>query len=694
MLISRNWLQTFFSDELPTAEELEHALMFHAFEIDGIEQKGNDSILDVKVTPNRGHDCLSHAGIAKEISAILKLPLKSNPYAAPAAEDTLSAGSVLNATNVPSAAGAISELTGTDETFNFSSAPVVDAAKSNVSSIQAAGVRVSIETDLCSRYIAAHIKNIKVGPSPDWLREHLESVGQRSINNVVDATNYIMFHLGQPLHAFDAGKLQAKDGIYTISVRVAKSGEKMIALDEKEYTLSESVLVIASGAEGAHLQKVIGVAGVKGGMPAVVTEATTDIIIESANFDGVSTRKTAQALKLRTDASTRFEQVISPELAAHGMRAVVNMILDLAGGELTSVVDVYPHPQEKKTAGVSVEKINRVLGVTLTGAEVADVFQRLGFGYKEVGGVFEVVVPSERLDLEIPEDLVEEVGRIVGYDHVLPKELPPLNQPIEINKNFYWSEKIREFLTVRGFSEVFTSVFADQGERVVLNKVDGVKPYMRDSLISGLQDALTRNQRNKDLLKISQVRLFEIGIVWRLGREILCIGLAVEEVKKQLSVADFIKELDKELGTQKLKPNVTASGPLGVTSIVEIDLSYIVENLLSPDTYDQLELSQTDRYELYSKYPYIVRDVAFWIPDGIELDRFPSYFLDTIDSAIAGSNLEITINFLDQFQRDTRTSLAYRLIFQSFNRTLTDEEVNSIMEKVYTKLKAQEFEIR
>lgn len=652
--------------------------MFHAFEIDGIEQKGSDYILDVKITPNRGHDCLSHAGIAKEISAILKLPLKSNPYAATASEDTLVALRTVPADKVSSEAGAVSDLVGTDETFNFSAAGHQgDAAKSNVSSVPTADVVVSIDTDLCSRYVAAHIKGIKVGPSPDWLREHLESVGQRSINNVVDATNYIMFHLGQPLHAFDASKLVQKEGKYAVSVRPAKVSEKMLALDEKEYALNESMLVIAD----ANADRAIGIAGVKGGMPAGITEATTDIIIESANFDGVSTRKTAQALKLRTDASARFEQVISPELAMCGMHAVVNMILDLAGGELQGIVDVYPNPQEKKTASVTVDKINKMLGIMLTGAEVANVFQRLGFAYKEVGGMFEVMVPFERLDLEIAEDLVEEVGRIVGYDRVLPIELPPLNQPIEVNKNFYWSEKIREFLTVRGFSEVFTSVFAEEGERVVLNKVDGVKPHMRTQLGRGLINALTNNKRNKEFLGLQRIQIFEIGTVWVNGKEKITLGLAVENKKGEKNAIGTLLDLEQSLGA-----NVSEKD--GDPSIRECYLDDLTQGLPEPSQYSDLPLSLTERYELYSKYPYIVRDVAFWTPMGTD----EKHIEQTIKTE--AGDLCIKISRFDRFDKDGKISLAYRLIFQSFDRTLVETEVNTQMEKVYAKLKAEGFEIR
>ena len=635
MLISRNWLQTFFTDPLPTADALSEALTFHVFEIDRVEQKGNDALLDVKVTPNRGHDCLCYAGIAKEVSAILKLPLKLNP----------GAGGKIDF----SAAGRRGDV------VKSSFPPALT---------QAPSVSVHIETVLCSRYIVGYIKGVKVGPSPTWLQERLESIGQRSVNNVVDATNYVMFTLGQPLHAFDAKKLEQKNGSYAISVRQAKPGETLLALDGKEYTLQESMMVIAD----AHRDVVIGVAGVKGGMPAGISAETTDILIESANFEGVSVRKTAQTLKLRTDASQRFEQQLSPELAAFGMQAVIDLILEIAcplpgrGVEdgLIGCIDVYPHPQKQTYVSITVEKINHILGLQLTGAEVAESFERLSFGYKEVDGVFEVVVPPLRLDLEIAQDLVEEVGRIVGYDCVPTLMLPAFTKTPEVNKHFYWAEKIREFLIEQGFSEVFTSVFSEQGERVVLNKVDGVKPYLRTSLTGGLAEALEKNIRNKELLCLKQVKIFEIGTVWKEGVEILTYDLAVEVVKKEKTLAEYKAAVEAMLRTI---PEVVAQ-------------------------YEDLPTSTTERYKLFSRYPYIVRDVAFWTNGATEPTELEEFL-----SSVAGDLCVKTMQF-DQFEKEGRTSYGYRLIFQSFDRTLTDEDATLAMDQVYKALQQKGFEIR
>lgn len=611
MKISRNWLQGYFNDALPDAQVLADALTFHAFEIESVDSvesatadhgAGKDWVLDVKVTPNRGHDCLSHRGIAKELSVILKLPL--------------------NKANDP-----------------FAQTPDLSHKTDTI--------RVMIENPaLCKRYIAGYIRGVKVGPSPEWLRSALEAVGQRSINNIVDATNLVMFNVGQPLHAFDAAKLSQKDGSYAIAVRHAREGESMLALDDKTYALSPAHLVIVD----AHADAAIGIAGVKGGKPAGVSEATTDIIIESANFDGVATRKTAATLKLRTDASARFEQVISPELAAYGMQQVVNVIRAVAGGEVVGFVDEYPNAQKPREVRVALSKINSVLGVALSEEEVTDVFARLGFSSVHQGEVFIVTPPFERLDIEISEDLIEEVGRIVGYDNVPATPLPPAEKKPAINALFYTCEKIREELMAAGYSEVFTSVFADKGERVVANKVDGVRPYLRDSIIPGLEDALKRNKTVKDLLGLAEVKLFEIGVVWKGGKEVVMVGKVSE------------KEKASEM------PIVPAVA----------------------DHYDDLPLSRATRYQSFSKYPYIVRDLSLWIPD---TDEARTVLITQIFPAYSRGLLRNVILF-DQFKKDSRNSLAFHLIFQSFEKTLTDEEANQIMADIHKAAQEQGFEIR
>lgn len=593
MKISRDWLQKYFEKPLPSAQELAGALTFHAFEIESVE----DNVLDVKITPNRGHDCLSYRGIAKEVSAILNVPIASDP---------------------------------------LGDMPVLPATPT---------LRVHIEDGRCLRYIGGVIKGVRVGPSPAWLVKRLAAMGQKSINNVVDATNFVMFNIGQPLHAFDAAKLMAKDG-HAIEIRHAREGENILALDAKEYSLTPDMLIIAD----KHADVGIGIAGVKGGVAASITEATTDLIIESANFDGASVRKTAKALNLRTDASQRFEQVISPELAAYGMRAAADLIVKLAGGEVVGFVDVYPNPQETHAVEIALQRINDTLGLSLSGEQVAHVFERLGFSYIDLRNRYNVTIPFERLDLEISEDLIEEVGRIIGYDAVPAVELPLVSGTIAVNQNFAAAERVREDLTARGYSEVFTSVFQDEGERAVLNKVDSVRPYLRATLTHGLNEALKKNIPHKDLLALQEVKLFEIGAVWKDGEEKMMVGIVSE------------KESAKE---DPLSMYVKAS-----------------------ETYESLPLSATERYQSFSRYPSITRDIALWVPAETSSEDVQK------DIQEYAGDLCVRVDLFDEFKKGERISFAFRLVFQSFEKTLTDDEVKPHMDAVYAAVAKQGWEVR
>lgn len=588
MKISKQWLDNFFDTPLPSAQEVADALTFHAFEIDGIEKVGNDSVLDVKVTANRGHDCLSHRAIAKELSAILNIPLAKDP---------------------------------------FKKTP--DLSK------KTDAVTVTIESSaLCKRYIAGYVKGVKVGPSPEWLKTSLEAIGQRSINNVVDATNLVMFNTGQPLHAFDSAKL----GSFDIGVRLARKGERIVALDTKEYALTESMLLITAG------DIPVGIAGVKGGMPAAVDETTQDIVIESANFDGVSVRKTASALKLRTDASARFEQVISPELAAYGMQQAVDLILAIAGGEVQGFVDEYPSPQTAKPVSVSTSFVNATLGTMLSDGDIEDVFKRLQFAYEKKGSEFVITPPFERLDIVIPEDLAEEVGRIVGYDKVPAVPLSQFPKPVEASQNFLAGERVREELMSQGYSEVYTSVFAEKGERTVLNKVDGVRPHLRSDTADSLKEAISKNVLNR----MESVKLFEIGTVWKKGKEEIHVarGGEKEEVKEEV-----LSSTDGEaVGT--------------------------------------LPVSTTERYVPFSKFPFILRDISFWAPITIDVEKFRDQIAKWAGPAC------LNVKCFDRFEKGEKVSLAYRITFQSFDRTLTDDEVNAVMKKVTEEVTKEGFEVR
>ena len=614
MKISRAWLQKYFDEELPNGQALADAFTFHSFEVE--EQK--DDLLDLKVLPDRAGYALSHRGVAYELAAALGVPLKQDP---------------------------LREALPSWPHSEVLSVEIEDPKK-------------------CLRYIGAVIKGVKVGPSPMWLKEALESVDQGSINNVVDATNYVMLNVGQPLHAFDANKLQQKDGKYAIGVQDVvedeMSGKKVgipftaLGKDTNGYLLSEGTLVVADKNNG---DKVLAVAGIKGGVVAEVTPQTTDLIIEAANFDGTSVRHTAQRLKLFTDASSRFQNRPSPELAAYGMRDVLALIQEIAGGEVDGVVDVYPNPVHPNAVSVTLSRINGLLGSSFSNDEVRNAYERLSLPTEIAGDTFTVTPPFERTDLLIPEDLIEEVGRVLGYDRLPPTELPPLSYKPDQTR-FRGIERMKDQLVEQGFTEVSTQSFTKKGDIMLANPLDKNKPALRTSLKENLDEALAQAQHYAPLVLSpgEKPHLFEVGSVFpKEGEHVeMRMSEAPEAWGKDFPTVDNLSKAKLEEYGKEYEPKRYELGP----------------------------------FKPFSQYPFVVRDVAFW-SDG-KMDAAE------IEKMIKGEAGELCtkISLFDRFEKEGKVSLAYRLIFQSFDRTLTDEEVNAHMEKVYSALKAQGFEIR
>jgi phenylalanyl-tRNA synthetase beta chain len=602
MKVSLKWLQKYI-EQMPSAEAVSDAFTFHAFEID--EMQGD--MLDVKVLPNRAADCLCHRGIAKELGAILNVPLAHDPLRE-----------------------AIPDFPRTDL------------------------LRVEIDgSKKCLRYMGALVQGVKVGPSPAWLKEALESVGQRSINNVVDATNYVMLNIGQPLHAFDAKKLKQHDGSYAIKVREAKEGEKITSLSGDEYTLTPNILLITD----AHADAALGIAGVKGGKQAQVTEETTDIIVESANFDGTLTRRAAQALKLFTDASVRFQNRPSPELCAYGMRDVLALILEIAGGTVVGVVDEYRQRTFTDAVEVSRARVNGLLGADFTLEEVTDVFRRLDLSVQVEGENFVVTPPFERTDITIPENLVEEVGRILGYDRIEPKELPALATAPD-QARYRGIEKMKDQLVEQGFIEVSTQSFAKKGDVTLANPLDKNMPALRTSLEANLADALARAKHMAPLVLApgQKPKLFEVGTVFPKGGEFI-----------ELRMTETVPAWGE---------NFPMHDNLSVAKLEEYGKDY------QPKRY------ALGAYKPFSLYPFVTRDIAFWVPAGTDT----AVVEQTIREHAGG--LLVRLDQFDRFEKEGRVSYAFKLVFQSVDRTLTDAEVNDLMEKISASLRLLGYEVR
>ncbi|MBP9717419.1 MAG: phenylalanine--tRNA ligase subunit beta [Candidatus Pacebacteria bacterium] len=636
MLFSRHWLQTFFESTLPSAEVIGEKLTFHSSEIEEVVAVGEDTVFDIKILPDKSAWLLSHRGVAKELAVMLDLEIKNDPLA----------------TDVES-------LTQTD------------------------AVQVASTTPTCDYYSVVRISGVKVGESPAWLKTALEAIGQRSINNIVDATNYVMFNLGQPLHAFDAGKLTAKDGVHNITVRSAKDSEAFTSLTGEEYVLTTDDAVITDG----HNDTVLALAGVKGGVGSGVDKSTTDIILESAHFDRVATRLTSKRHKLQTDASKRYENGIDRTLAQYGLVAGANLIAQVAGGEVVGMRSVGGGEITKRApVSVSLTRINSVLGLTLTQAEVEAIIKRFGYEYTLANEMLEVTPPFERDDLVIAEDVIEEIGRMYGLGHIV--SIAPTPIPVaEYNARHYYAQMIREALVGIVFSEVYTSTFRANDVVKIENALASDKGYLRSTLVENIKEAGERNIGHRDLLGLSAVKIFEIGTVFNSESEEFRVCLLIQ------SGTSYKAKQDEPLVAEAL---ATLTDALGVTpvlltnenGVVEFSLDALLPQLPAVTTYEVVESSEAIRYQPFSVYPSVSRDIAMWVEEGVEVG--------TVEAALraAAGPLLARLTHLDTFTKDGRTSLAFRLVFQSNQKTLDGAEVDKLMQAVYSDVAKAGWEAR
>lgn len=628
MKISYNWLQSYFKEPLPTPEKLGEGITMHAFEIEEISNVGTDTVLDIKVLPNRAHDCLSHYGIAKEVSTIFNIPLSKVPF----------------------------------------TQPPVFTPQSNT-------LEVKLSTPKVKRFVSAYIEGLVVGPSPEWLKERLESLGQRSINNVVDATNFVMFDLGQPMHAFSVDQFKREGTGVSIDVRESVEGESAKTLDGTDRLIPTGSILITDG--NTDGKTILGIAGIKGGAHAEITSETKSIILEAACFDAETIRRSSKLLRLRTDASARFENNIAPELAGFALEACVKLILEIASNSETRVegyVDQYPIKQIVREIDVTLKECNRILGTTLNSNEVKEILKRLNLPFAQDGDVFKIIPPFERLDIAIKEDVIEEIGRIFGLEHI-PTTFPEhFKAQREVNKNFYYSFKVRQILMSLGFSEVYTYAMQNNGEILLENPLASDKNFLRHTLAYGLSRSLELNTNNAPLFGLGDIKIFEIGKVFEKDREFCSLGIAIGAV--QTKRGNVIEEL------RRVKDELTASlGTAPAFIDVEdrmllVDFDALVAKLPEPTSYVPYIQPAQIKYSAPSPYPFVLRDIALFVPETIESDEVQS----TITRE--AGELLVRLDLFDVFKKEGKVSYAFRLVFRSADKTLSDDLVNKVMEKV------------
>ena len=661
MKISYNWLQSFFIKKLPLPEKLADLLTIHSFETEVIGKSNSDIILDIDILPNRAHDCSSHNGIAREISVLLEYPFNLVDYSKKIKEDKELASKL---------------------------------------------VKVEIkEKELCPRYAARVLSNVKIGPSPQWIQERLRACGLRPISNVVDITNYTMLETGQPLHAFDLDKLTSGK----IIVRKAKKGEKIITLDNEKYDLDENILVIADE------KKPVCIAGIKGGKGPEIDAQTKRIVLEAANFNPQFIRNGSKQLKLETDASWRFEREIDSNLAEEAINMAAYLVQDIAEGKvLKGIVDVFSKKINPKTINLDIEKVNNLLGIKVTKKEVIDILEKLDFKVKTVGNKLSVSIPMRRIDVSIPEDLIEEIGRIYGFEKIVSK-LPraSLIPPVR-NENLVYKNKIRHIFINSGFSEVYNYSFVSEKESVeVANPVSQEQKYMRSNLTVNL---LKNVEENKKYFK--EVRLFEIGKVFnkikssknkieevdKLGavlsldeknsqaQEFYILKGLVDSLLNKLRISDIWYDDAIEKNDSSV-PNFCNINRRAQIKVGNDCLGWIAETnsriaAFEIDFGKLVELATEERiYSPPSKYPSVVRDIAILTNKETKIITV----MNLINSS--GGALIVDIDLFDIYEGnnipDSKKSLAFHIIYQSDDHTLTDKEVNDLHQKVTKTLKEE-----
>ena len=674
-----------FVDVKAAPADLASRLSLAGVAIDSVEESPAGPVFDAEVTANRPA-CLGHYGIAREVSAIYRLQLKSlQPKLTEIAEKAADATSV------------------------------------------------EIESpELCGRFTARILRGVKVQRSPDWLRQRLEAMGQKSINNVVDVTNYVMFELGQPMHAYDFDKLNER----RIIVRRARAGEKLRTLDGIERALTKDMCVISDAT------RAMGVGGVMGGSDTEISFSTRNILLEAAWFDPISVRRTAKALGLRSEASYRFERGADPEMAELASRRAAELIQQVAGGELLAgVVDAYPSREPEKKIHLARKEILRVMGADIPDRDVEGILSALGFHPTRVdanrgsdgslAAVWECKQVSWRRDVTRGIDLIEEVARHYGYDK-FPPRLPPAKRPAHRLPHAEAQDRLVERAIALGYHEIVEIPIVDT-ERDALFRGDKIQPavignplaedasIMRSSGTVSMIRAIewNLNHGNRD------VRLFEIGkkyelrdgapvetTVLTLGATGLAREKTIHEAAREFSFADLKGDLDRigELaGGLEWQPGgpawmfpaqaahfsalKTNGAPLGVAGQLSRRIAeqlklrqdvYVAELELEPLLTAIESARAALRFVPWPRYPAVERDFSLVLVDGVTFAQ-----VEQTIRALGIAEIQ-SIPPADLFRGGQipagKYSLMIRVVFQSLQGTLTDSQLSDFSSRIVTAL--------
>ncbi len=670
MKISVNWLKEFV-DIAVAPKQLKSDLTMIGLNTEGLAAAGDDWVLDVEVTTNRP-DCLNHYGVARELATLYHQPLKKVEVA-----------------------------------LQESSGVAKDAISIEIS-----------DPDLCARYCGRVVKNVKVGTSPDWLVKRLEAVGQRSINIVADATNYVLMELGHPLHAFDLSRLNQKK----IIVRRAKPGESLRTLDGTDHTLTADNLVIGDGTHPVAL------AGVMGGQESEISSSTRDVLLESAWFEPISIRRTSKSQGFHTEASHRFERGADIQMAPLALDRTAQLIQQIAGGEiLQGMIDVYPRPWQPRELRLERSEIARILGVEIPAEEIERILRGLGFSVESAGHAsWQVTAPSFRVDVSREVDLVEEVARHVGYDR-LPSRIRPASPRVERDRAQDRVIGTTSLLVSLGVHEIITTSMVDptEGGRfsastpvILENPLSQDASAMRSSAVPSMLRAIRWNL-DRDT---NDFRLFELGKTYSMDSKgvpeehrVLTVGASghrraasVYDSEAPLDFFDLKGDLEAVLSAFEISDlEFDASGPayfqpgrcgrfrsngieLAILGMIQQDLARDYK-LRQPVWVAEINFERllefslrVRKFQSISKFPAVERDFSLVVPDNLTYER--------ISAALASLAIEDIRGFqpIDRFRGGNipsqHHSLLLRVTFQSQTRTLTSEEIDEMSQRLLTAL--------
>ncbi len=711
MLFSYNWLQSLFNQKLPKPEKLAELLTMHSFEVKNLEEIRNskfeirnktqipnskfqtkrDWVFDIDILPNRGHDCLCHFGLAREISAIFKGKL---------------------------------------------ALPKREKLKSKNGNLKPIALKIKCPL-LVPRYSALVLEAVEISQYPQWLKKRLETLGIRSINNIVDLTNFLMLEIGQPLHAFDYDKILGRKML----LRQSKKGEKIITLDDIERTLPADILVIEDK------NRLIDLVGIMGGKLSEIDSKTKNIVLQAGNFDRKTLYQTAKNLKHSTAASNIYIHGIDPNLTIPALERAYFLFKQVVGGKIVQIIDFYPQkacpvgPAAAESFGVLPKKIKldldyveRLLGAKIPRTEIKRILERLGLKIENWKlKIITVVVPTFRLDISLPEDLIEEIGRLYGYQKI--KSIFPLSSLIPPKRNFelFWEEMIKDILKEAGFSEVYNYSFISNDDSKIFeevnlieveNPVSAEQRYLRPSLIPALLKNVQKNQKY-----FQEIKIFELGKTFRKcqmsnvkcqmsEKRMLTATMTGEKFYEAKGIIDLLLE---KLGISNIwydeyqptpeesKLSIWHQKRCAEIKIDQEEIGFLGE--ISPKILDAFKIqgkavffdidfeklqklaSEEHEYQPISIYPAAIRDIAILVPRFVKVEDV----LNKIETG--GGKLIRDVDLFDIYEGEEipegKKNLAFHIIYQAEDRTLSSVEIDEVQQKIIEALEENpDWEVR